>query len=131
MRLTTRVNYHNLNQMNALKQLILRKNFTNDYVAEILGVSRHVVQNYLCGRSPMPDDVLEKVQYAEPRDTRKVTRGELVDLLKRIKVTPDQAAAALSKHHDRMHRWASPLGPREQRVPLTSMDLKRIEQAQL
>lgn len=117
--------------MNALKQLILRKNFTNDYVAEILGVSRHVVQNYLCGRSPMPGDVLEKVQYAEPRDTRKVTRGDLITLIERLKITPDQAAAALSKHHDRMHRWCDAALPKEQRVPLTAGDLRRIEQAQL
>jgi len=117
--------------MNLLKQLILRKNFTNDHVASILGVSRHVVQNYLCGRSPMPDDVLEKVQYAPPMETRKVTRGDLIALLARLKITPDQAAASLSKHHDRMRRWADASRPKEQRVPLTMGDLRRIEQGQL
>jgi predicted transcriptional regulator len=114
-----------------LKELIHTKNLSNTRVAEILGCTRDVVQNYLNGRTPIPDSVIEKLTYEPVTETQHVTRRELVELLDRLGLDHDDAAKALSKHHDRMERWADPARPYEQRVPITYGDLKRIEQAAL
>jgi len=112
-----------------LKELIHIKNLTNTRVAEILGVSRDIVQNYLSGKTPMPPDVLEKIQYEPMNETAHITRGELLALMARLRLTFDDVAAALSKHHDRAEKWCDPARPHAQRVPITPADVRRIEQS--
>lgn len=114
-----------------LKELIHRKNISNTDLAFLLNCSRDVIQNYLNGRTPTPDWVIEKLSAFPVQESNHVTRRELVELLDRLGLDHDDAAKALSKHHDRMERWADPARPYEQRVPITYGDLKRIEQAAL
>jgi transcriptional regulator with XRE-family HTH domain len=112
-----------------LKELIHTKNLSNTRVAEILGCTRDVVQNYLNGRTPIPDHVIYQIEHTPLNPSAHVTRRELVELLDRLGLDHDDAARCLSKHHDRMERWADPARSYEQRVPITYGDLKRIEQA--
>jgi len=114
-----------------LKELITIKNLTNTSVAKILGVSRDIVQNYLSGKTPIPPDVLEKIQYEPVNETAYITRGELLALMTRLRLTSDDIACALSKHHDRAGKWCDPARGHAARVPITAADVRRIEQSVL